>query len=204
MSVPGWQWTNAGGRVSRIVRIAIAVVALGAAGWAIVHWLMGPSDQGNRNALLARGTDILRQDKSNSAIVPLENLFGSDIDGVCIVWNGPVDETSMRQASPAKFGSAIRAITNLQAGDSTLDSDTRYWVAHAVKGGAVLRSYSMSVRSAVDLYRTDVQGDPNSRAPEGRCFDRTMPAQLNLYAEQAGEGKTLIIKVPAEPPAGNP
>ena len=194
----GW-----GARVFRIGRIVIAALVLGAAGWAIFYWLGGFAGDRARNALLARGTEILRQNKSNTAIVPLENLFGSDIEGVCIVWNGPVDETPMRQASPAKFGSAITAITNLQAGDSTLDSDTRYWVVHAVKGGAVLRSYSMSVHSAVDLYRTDVQNDPDSRAPEGRCFDRTMPAQLNMYSEQAGEGKTLIIKVPAEPPAAN-
>ena len=151
-----------------------------------------------------QGTDILRQNKSDTAIVPLENLFGKDIDGVCIVWNGPVDETPMRQASPVKFDAAITTIAKLQAGDDTQDSDTRNWVVYAVKGGAVLKAYNMAPQSAVDLYRTDVRADEETRAPEGRCFDRMVPAQLNFYSETNGEDRTLIIKVPAEPPAANP
>jgi len=191
--------------VFRIGRIVIAALALGAAGWATVLWLGSPSDDRARNALLMRGTDILRRNKSDSAIVPLENLFGNDIDGVCIVWNGPVDEALMRQASPAKFGAAITAIAKLQAGDDAQDSDTRYWMVHAVKGGAVLKTFNMAVRAPVDLFRTDVRADnEESHAPEGRCFDRMVPAQLNFYSETNGEDKTLIIKVPAEAPAANP
>ena len=185
----------------RIGRIIVAVIALGAAGWAI-SYVLGRSGEGRAgNLLLARGTEILGQNKSNSAIVPLQDLFGNGIDGVCIVWNGPVDEAAMRGGSAANFGPAISAIAKMQAQDSIEDSDMRYWIVHAVKGTAVIKTYSLTSRAIVDLYRTDIPQDGVTREPLDRCFDRNVPAQLNLYSEQAGEGKSLIIKIPAEPPA---
>jgi hypothetical protein len=187
--------------VFRISHIIVAVIALGAAGLAIVYLLGRPSDSRSRNLLAARSAEILRRNNSDTVIVPLQDLFGGDIDGVCTVWNGPVDETAMRSGSPAQFGAAISAIAKMQAAESTVDSDARYWVIHAVKGAAVLRTYRLANRSAMDLYRTDAQANGlSSGEPENRCFDRNVSVQLNLYA---GEGKALIIKVPAEPPAAS-
>ena len=126
----------------RIGRIIVAVIALGAAGLAIAYALERFFEGRAGNQLSARGTEILRLNKSNSAIVPLQDLFGSDIDGVCIVWNGPVDEAVMRDGSAANFGPVISAIVKMQAQDSIEDSDTRYWIVHAVKGAAVIKSYN--------------------------------------------------------------
>jgi hypothetical protein len=95
----------------------------------------------------------------------------------------------------------ISAIAKMQAQDSIEDSDTRYWIIHAVKGAAVIKSYSLTSRAVVDLYRTDIPTDGVTREPVDHCFDRNVTAQLNLYSDQGGEGKSLIIKVPAEPPA---
>jgi hypothetical protein len=187
--------------VLRIGRIIVAVIALGAAGWAISYVWGWFFETRAGNLLLARGTEILLRNKSNSAIVPLEDLFGNDIDGVCIVWNGPVDEAAMRGGSAATFGPAISTIAKMQAQDSVEDGDARYWIIHAVKGAAVIKSYSLAARTVVDLYRTDVRGEGVTGEPVDRCFDRNVPAQLNLYSEQNGEAKSLIIKVPAEPPA---
>ncbi len=188
----------------RIGRVIIAIIALGAAGWAISYVLGWYLEGRAANLLSARGTDILRRNKSDSAIVPLQDLFGNDIDGVCVVWNGPVDEAAMRDGSAANFGPVISAIAKMQAQDSVEDSDTRYWIIHAVKGAAVIKSYSLTSRAIVDLYRTDIPADGITREPVDRCFDRNVPAQLNLYSDQSGEGKSLIIKVPAEPPAAGP
>jgi hypothetical protein len=179
--------------VSRIGRIIVALIALAAVCWAVVYWPSGFFENRARNALVARGTEILRQDKGNSAIVPLQDLFGGDIDGICIVWNGPVAEDEMQGRSPAKFAPVIAAIAKMQAGEDVTDSDTRYWIIHTVKGGAVLRTYSLATRSNLDLLRTD--------EAENRCFDRNVAAQLTLYSATVGEDRTLIVKVPAVPPA---
>ena len=179
--------------MSRIGRITVAAIVLGAAGWALVYWPSGFFENRARNALVARGTEILSRNKSNSAIVPLLDLFGDDIDGVCVVWNGPVAEDQMQSRSPAKFAPAISAIAKIHAGEDVEDGDTRYWIIHTVKGGAVLRTYSLAVRVNLDLLRTD--------EAENRCFDGNVAAQLTLYAAQVGEEKTLIVKVPAVPPA---
>jgi hypothetical protein len=188
-------------RLFRIGRIIAAVLVLGAACLAITYALERFFEGRAANLLSARGTEILRRNKSSSAIVPLRDLFGNDIDGVCIVWNGPVDEAAMRDGSAANFSPVISTIAKMQARDSVEDSDTRYWVVHAVKGAAVIKSYNLVARSVVDLYRTDIPSDGVTREPVDRCFDRNAPAQLNLYSEQSGEGKSLIIKVPAAPPA---
>ena len=188
-------------RLFRIGRIVVAVVVLAAAGLAIAYALERFFDGRAGNQLSARGTEILRRNNTSSAIVPLQDLFGSDIDGVCIVWNGPVDEAVMRDGSAANFSPVISAIAKMQAQDSIEDSDTRYWIVHAVKGAAVIKSYNLVSRSVVDLYRTDIPADGVTREPVDRCFDRNVLAQLNLYSDQSGEGKSLIIKVPAEPPA---
>jgi hypothetical protein len=179
--------------VSRIGRIIVAAIVLAAAGWVVVYWPSGFFENRARNALVAHGTEILSQNKSNSAIVPLRDLFGDDIDGVCIVWNGPVAEDQMQSRSPAKFAPVISAIAKMQAGEDVADSDTRYWIIHTVKGGAVLRTYGLAIRANLDLLRTD--------EAENRCFDWNVAAQLTLYSATVGEEKTLIVKVPAEPPA---
>jgi hypothetical protein len=188
-------------RSFRIGRIIVAILVLGAAGLLIAYALERFLEGRAGNQLSARGAEILRRNKSDSAIVPLQDLFGNDIDGVCIVWNGPVDEAAMRDGSAANFGPVISVIAKMQAQDSIEDSDTRYWVIHAVKGAAVVKSYNIVARSVVDLYRTDIPADGVTREPVDRCFDRNVPAQLNLYSDQSGDGKSLIIKVPAEPPA---
>lgn len=177
----------------RIGHITVAVIVLATAGWAVAYWPRDFFENRARNALVAHGTEILRQNRSNSAIVPLQELFGNDIEGVCIVWNGPIAEEQMQGRSPTKFAPVISAIAKMHAGEDAEDSDTRYWVIHTVKGGAVLRTYSLAIRSSLDMLRTD--------EPENRCFDRNVAAQLNFYGAQNGEDKTLIIKVPAEPPA---
>jgi hypothetical protein len=179
--------------VSRIGHITVAAILLAAAGWAIVYWPSGFFENRARNALVARGTEILRQNKSNSAIVPLRDLFGDDIDGVCVVWNGPVAEDEMQGRSPAKFSPVIAAIAKMQAGEDIADGDTRYWIIHTAKGGAVLRTYSLAIRANLDMLRTD--------EAEDRCFDRNVAAQLTLYSATVGEDRTLIVKVPAVPPA---
>jgi hypothetical protein len=182
-------------RVLRVGCISVfAFVAVGVGSCAVVGWLDGQSKAEMRKSLLARSVDILHVRKSNSAVVTAKDLFGNDIEGVCVVEAGPPYVDAMRKASPDKFASVIQTIADMHDVSSTFgkpwEGDVWYSFVYAVDAGVVVKKYELVRKSSLDIYVTERDGN--------RCFDWNAPVQLNFYPRDSDGEARLIITIPPD------
>jgi hypothetical protein len=147
-----------------------------------------------RDELWSRGAEILNQSKKRVTVTTVKNLFGPDLDGVCVVEAGPPYVDAMRKASPDKFASAIQTIANKHDVSSTFgkpwEGDVWYSFVYAVRDGVVVKKYELVRKSSLDIYVTERDGN--------RCFDWNAPIQLNFYPRDKDGEATLIITTPPD------
>lgn len=156
-----------------------ALVVLGIGSCTFLMWREELPRSRLRDALWNRSLDILKEKKQSSVAVSLKELFGNELDGACVVFNGRFHEDQMLAASPAKFAPAISAIAQVYATPPS-DSDTLYWQVYTVKDGSVIREYDLVFRSTFDM-----------DAPAPRCYEPETPLQIEKF-RRAEDGKDSI------------
>jgi hypothetical protein len=164
-------------RVLRVACIGVfAIVGLGIASCTAINWVTEYPKYRVREALKARGFEVLQRKHSNAATTLVSNLFGADLDGVCVVrggLNSSRDVTAFQAASPVKFRSAISEIAEMND-PRTTDGDHWYEYIYVVKGGTVFQKYELVRGAVLDIgaaddacydadAKTEVQFDPSDQ-----------------------------------------
>lgn len=157
----------------------------------MVTWIANSKNDQVRAALRKRGMDLLAQRKVQHSVVKVGDLFGDNIDGICVVFDGHAFEEHLRRKSPPQFESVLPAIVqaSVAARGSGFDSDIKFWFVYAVKGAHIQRTYEISFKSVLDMNVPDGDG--------GRCFLHRDSAGLHFYPNPHDEG-TLFIDIPPQ------
>lgn len=174
-------------RVLRIGCISVfVVIAIGVGSCILLVRLEERPKSKARAALWSRGIEIVKQKKGTHAAVKVSDLFGNDMDGICIVFNNSFSEKGMRAESPNKYALAISAIAQIPP-EPSWDSDILYWSVYVVKGAAVLRKYELVFRSTFDMHSDD-----------NRCHEPGAPLELDYFLRDEDGLESMFITIPVE------
>jgi hypothetical protein len=165
-----------------------ALIALGITGCTIVSVLHETRENAKRDALWTQGMTLLNRSDGYRVWARVGSLF-PDVDGVCVALNAAgFDERVMRAFSPAKVAAAFADVTRHAEQDRPAgwNGDTKIWLLYAVRGGRVVNSYQLLMKSDFDVESGD------------RCYGEGEFLELNYHPPKlhGGTGSMTINFAP--------
>lgn len=144
-------------------------------------------------ALWTAGSAALQRQRTDTATVTIRDLFGSDVDGICIFYN----KHTLTEQQAARLPIAFRHVVTTVPTDDATDSDLRRWVVYSVRNGEVKQKYEFWVEND-EIFLVSSRHpstDPlASTDPVEGCY--TGETNVKVWMTRGSDGPEMGVEVP--------